>query len=316
MHKNKFDRLDLNLLRTFIVLYQERNMRKASARLFVSQPAISQALQKLRHHFDDELFVKVPSGLESTAVGDQLARDITPVLSQLATVINRDEQFEPATLEQTLKIAVAPIVLTCLSGALFHALSAQAPYCIIELVGWSKETMKEIETGEVLLGINLDMDTVSSVRMVPLVELNGKVIVRRDHPIQEKVVTPDIMAPYPIASVITPGWNDHFVVAANIIRDHGLTPTVGFRSEFVMAVTDVLYHTDFFMPHSDLFPIQHFPQLKMLDVLLDGKPYLHHIYAYYHHKHQRSPLLHWLSDLIQGVLTQQLETTVKYPRDK
>lgn len=58
MAKDLFHTLDLNLLKTFMVLMQERNMRKASQRLFVSQPAISQALQKLRNHFDDELFVK------------------------------------------------------------------------------------------------------------------------------------------------------------------------------------------------------------------------------------------------------------------
>ncbi|GAM76858.1 transcriptional regulators [Vibrio ishigakensis] len=62
MAKDRFANLDLNLLRTFLVLSQELNMRKASVRLNVSQPAISQALQRLRHHFDDELFVKVRSG--------------------------------------------------------------------------------------------------------------------------------------------------------------------------------------------------------------------------------------------------------------
>ena len=58
MAKDLFHTLDLNLLKTFMILMQEKNMRKVSQRLFVSQPAISQALQKLRNHFDDELFVK------------------------------------------------------------------------------------------------------------------------------------------------------------------------------------------------------------------------------------------------------------------
>ncbi|WP_306301651.1 LysR family transcriptional regulator [Vibrio halioticoli] len=44
MAKDRFNTLDLNLLKTFLVLSQELNMRKASERLFVSQPAISQAL--------------------------------------------------------------------------------------------------------------------------------------------------------------------------------------------------------------------------------------------------------------------------------
>ncbi|WP_230845176.1 LysR family transcriptional regulator, partial [Vibrio harveyi] len=41
MAKDLFSTLDLNLLRTFIILHQERNMRRAAERLFVSQPAVS-----------------------------------------------------------------------------------------------------------------------------------------------------------------------------------------------------------------------------------------------------------------------------------
>lgn len=63
MKKDLHTSLDLNLLKIFLIIYQELNMRKASERLFVSQPAISQSLTKLRNHFDDELFVKVPKGL-------------------------------------------------------------------------------------------------------------------------------------------------------------------------------------------------------------------------------------------------------------
>ena len=48
-------------------------MRKASERLFVSQPAISKALQRLRDHFDDELFVKTHHGLRATEHANMLA---------------------------------------------------------------------------------------------------------------------------------------------------------------------------------------------------------------------------------------------------
>lgn len=73
---NLFQKLDLNLLRTFRVLLQERNARKTAERLFVTQPAISQALQKLRFHLDDELFVKVQGGLEPTPFALQVEEKI------------------------------------------------------------------------------------------------------------------------------------------------------------------------------------------------------------------------------------------------
>lgn len=305
--KDLYHSLDLNLLRTFLVLSQELNMRKASQRLFVSQPAISQSLQKLRRHFNDELFVKVAKGLEPTPFADELTHKLTPLFDDLAGALNELEAFDPSTLERTLRIAVAPIVLTCLSGTLFPLLKTQAPNCTIELVGWSKETLSEIQKGEVLMGVNLETDIPQSIYTQRLVELTGKIVLRSGHPLTKASLNPEDLEPYPIASIITPGWNDNHVPAADIMRAMGLTPTVGFRSEFVMAVVDVLQHSDFFMPHSDLFPIHQFPFLKMANINLDGKPYFHHVESYYHSKYRHSPLIHWLFSQVQDALNAQLQ---------
>ncbi len=306
MAKDLFYNLDLNLLRTFLVLSQELNMRKASQRLFVSQPAISQALQKLRYHFDDELFVKVPKGLEATPFAEQLAKAITPHLDGLANALNQNKTFDPKELSGSVKIAVAPIVLTCLSGTLFPRFREQAPNCMIELVGWSKDTFSEIQNGKVLFGVNLGLDSPQNVSTQELVELRGQLIVRKDHPIKKKTVTALDVEPYPIASVITPGWNDNFTHAAELMKQEGSNPSVGFRSEFIMAVVDVIQHTDFFLPHSNLFPVHNFPNLKAIDVLIKGKPYQHMVYGFFHNKYQNNPLIHWINEQILWVLKEEL----------
>lgn len=306
MAKDLFYSLDLNLLRTFLVLSQELNMRKASQRLFVSQPAISQALQKLRNHFDDELFVKVPKGLEPTPFAQQLAMSITPHLDGIAKELSQVDTFDPKKLSGSIKIAVAPIVLTSLSGSLFLRLREQAPNCTIELIGWQRSTFEDINKGEVLLAVNLEVASQQNISQQKLVELTAKVIVRKEHPINKKQVTALDMEPYPIASVITPGWNDNFVLAADIMRAEGLKPEVGFRSEFVMAVVDVIQHTDFFLPHSNLFPIQNYPSLKALDVTVKGETFHHSVYSFYHTKYRQSPLIDWLHQQIKYVLNQQI----------
>ncbi len=305
MNKDLFYSLDLNLLRTLLVLSQEKNMRKASLRLFISQPAISQALQKLRNHFEDELFVKAPKGLEPTPFAEQLVQDITPHLDGLAIAINNREEFNPNELSQTLRIAVAPIVLTCLSGALFQHLNALAPNCTIELIGWSKETFDDIQNGEVLVGLNLDLEPPQSVYAHHLTDIEARVIVRRGHPLEHSPVTPKDLEPYPIASIHAPGWNDNIVLAAEVMKRQGLNPTLGFRSEFVMAVVDVIEHTDFFMPHSDLFPLHRFPNLKSMVPVINGKLHEQNLYTYYHTKYRSNPLTLWLYEQIQLVVAQE-----------
>ena len=76
MARDLFATLDLNLLKTLSVLAQENNMRRAAERLFVTQPAVSQALKKLRYHFEDELFIRTPNGMQATSFTDKLVGDV------------------------------------------------------------------------------------------------------------------------------------------------------------------------------------------------------------------------------------------------
>ena len=307
MTKDLFYSLDLNLLRTFLILSQECNMRKASKRLFISQPAISQALQKLRHHFNDELFVKVHGGLEATPFAKELANTITPHLDGLAISLNQTEEFDPLKIDTSLKIAVAPIVLTCLSGTLYHHLQQLAPNCSIELLSWSKTTFSELQNDEVLLGINYDNDCPKQIYSRKLVDLTSHIIVRNGHPINKEIVTAHDMQGYDIASIITPGWNDDFSLAAEVMKREGIDAKVKFRSEFTMAAVDVIMHSDLFMPHSDLFPIQNYPQLRSMLAHVNGQPFHYPIHAYHHGKYRHNALTNWLYEQILHVINQQID---------
>ena len=161
MAKDLFSSLDLNLLRTFLIVYQEKNTRKAAERLFVSQPAVSQALQKLRHHFSDDLFVKVHGGLQATAFSEQLANEITPHLDGLMTAVNSSSAFDPTEIDYPIKIALSPVVLACLSGFLYKSIKQQAPNCELELTSWTSSSAKDIQKGEVLIGIAYQLPNLS-----------------------------------------------------------------------------------------------------------------------------------------------------------
>ncbi|MCP3698162.1 MAG: LysR family transcriptional regulator, partial [Aliivibrio sp.] len=157
MAKDLFSNLDLNLLRTFIVLHQERNMRKASERLFVSQPAISKALQRLRDHFNDELFVKTHHGLRATEYANQLAESISPILDDLSSTLNESNEFNPQELDGVIKIALSPFLLSAIANSLFQAIRAEAPNVQVQLLNWSKSTMTDIINDEVQLGLNYEI---------------------------------------------------------------------------------------------------------------------------------------------------------------
>lgn len=311
MKKDLYNTLDLNLLKVFLILSQELNMRKASERLFVSQPAISQSLTKLRHHFDDELFVKVPTGLKATPFSETLATSIAPHLNGLANSINHSLHFDPATLDTSLRIALSPVVLSCLSGSLYQALKASAPNASIELVSWSRSTLEDIQKDDVYLGINYDIPAPAEVYSKQLAALRGQVLVRESHPIKHSLTTPDDYAGYEIASMISPGWNESFSLAAETMKAHGLEYKIGFRSEFIMVLLDIIQHTDMYLPHSNLFPIQQYPNLRALDVEIQGEAFYIDVYSYCHTRHRNSALFNWLHDLISDVIQTQLQLNHK-----
>lgn len=307
MAKDLFYNLDLNLLRTFLVLSQELNMRKASQRLYVSQPAISQSLQKLRNHFEDELFVKVPKGLEPTPFASELALRITPHLDGLAGALNTTYEFDPSAIDSKIKIALSPMVLSSLSGTLFQRLREQAPNAGIELVSWTRATLGEISKGEVLIGVNYDLSASKDIYIKPLIEITARVVVRKDHPIKKAIAQPKDFDGYEIASFINPGWNDQHSYAEQILKSLGFNTRTGFRSEMVMAVIDVVQHTDLFMPHCNLFPIEHYPTLRAIDVDIEHDLKMLKVFSQYHIKNRNNPLVAWLHKEIQIALQRQID---------
>lgn len=306
MAKDLFSNLDLNLLRLFVVLYQERNMRKAAERLYVSQPAISQSLSKLRNQLSDELFVKVPKGLEPTFSAHELYTAILPHIEALSNVINHSQGFVPTEYDKPIRIAIAPSLLALLSGSLFQAIREHAPNAKLELMSWGSNTLDDIRNDRVNFGVNFDIGPDSGeIFQKKLIKHKGCAIVRKDHPLKVEVAEVKDFDGMEIAAVINPDWNDDFVVAGEILKRHGYDYKVGFRSEVVMAVLDVIRHSDLYLPDSSFFPIEKYPDLRAIQIEHNGEPFGYFCYSYTHTKNRHSPMFHWLNELVLGLLVAQ-----------
>jgi DNA-binding transcriptional LysR family regulator len=95
---------DLNLLVVFTVVAEERNVTRAAARLLLSQPAVSRALQRLRDMFHDDLLIRSSSGYEPTPKGQRLLHELESSLPRLDRLLSGAE-FDPATEETAFRIA-------------------------------------------------------------------------------------------------------------------------------------------------------------------------------------------------------------------
>ena len=100
-----FHRIDINLYPLFVAVYEQRSISKAAQILCITQSAASHALQRLRQHLQDDLFVRAGAKMLPTPFAEQIYPVIKHALIAIQSISMQKQQFDPAMV-QTLKIAV------------------------------------------------------------------------------------------------------------------------------------------------------------------------------------------------------------------
>src|ERR1700748_877848 len=98
-------RYDLNLMPVFVALMEERSVTRAAQRLGMTQPALSNALTRLRTTLRDPLFIRERYGIRPTQLAEELVPAIAEALAKIDGVILGQQAFDPAEATQTFTIA-------------------------------------------------------------------------------------------------------------------------------------------------------------------------------------------------------------------
>ncbi|MCL9774093.1 LysR family transcriptional regulator [Vibrio methylphosphonaticus] len=304
MAKDLFSNLDLNLLRTFIILNQERNMRKAAERLFVSQPAVSKALQRLRDHFGDELFVKTHHGLRATEKANILAESVSPILDELSNAVNHSSEFDPSELDGTVKIAISPFFLSSIASKLFQSIRKEAPNVQIQLLNWNKTTLQDIVNDDVQLGLNYSIaHAPKELVQTQLTTDTFRAYMRKDHPFDKNEIEMHDGGKFEIATLIAADWNSNLSNTEKMLIMRGIEPNVVFRSELPSAVIDVVKHSDILFPASMFLNLEDNSGLRSLPILFGNEGVNTDINTFFHYKNRNNATTQWLRKKLHLTLT-------------
>src|SRR6266404_101465 len=123
---------DLNLLIVFDAVMQERNVTRAGEKVGLSQPAMSHALNRLRHMLKDELFVRTPDGMVPTPRAELLAQPLRSALSEMQLALE-PAVFDPAASDRRFLLALNNYAAVVLAPPLVAAVSAAAPTVRLDL---------------------------------------------------------------------------------------------------------------------------------------------------------------------------------------
>jgi DNA-binding transcriptional LysR family regulator len=101
--------IDLNLLRVFDAVLRERGVTPAAARLGLTQPAVSNALARLRALFGDALFVRTAGGMDATPFARGVAEPVRQALALLESALAHGPGFEPATSTRAFRFYMSDL---------------------------------------------------------------------------------------------------------------------------------------------------------------------------------------------------------------
>ena len=193
-----FRTLDLNLLRVFDVVMAERHVTRAAERLSMTQPAVSNALRRLRESIGEELFVAGSMGVTPTRKAEALWPTVRGALQALRASIEPDA-FDPQSAERGFVIAMADATAAVLTPILVEQWAAAAGVTLHVIGLDSRDPRPMLEQGKADCAIGFFPDVARELaadarhvaRLDPLYDCEYVCVMRRDHPLAEQDLTLD-----------------------------------------------------------------------------------------------------------------------------
>lgn len=143
-----FGDFDLNLLKTLNALLTERHVTRAAESLGRSQPAVSNALQRLRTALGDELLVRSPKGLALTARAEKLQKPLRDLLALIENNVFGAAPFKPDSAEGLFRISMPDRLTIAVVPTLLERLQKLAPKISLHVITADRDQALQRLNGE------------------------------------------------------------------------------------------------------------------------------------------------------------------------
>ena len=188
----KLNQIDLNLFVVFDTIYAERNLTRAAGRLSITQPAVSNALARLRKTLNDPLFVKTPNGMQPTALAESIAERVSGALQSIQTVAQQTESFTPATSQRIFRIQLTDMQHAMILPQLVKLLATEAPNIELQVSNVARTDLpKALSQGTIEIASEIPLRDTTDLVWQTITRDNYVCAVRPGHPITGAALTLD-----------------------------------------------------------------------------------------------------------------------------
>jgi DNA-binding transcriptional LysR family regulator len=233
--------IDLNLLRVFDAVLRERGVTAAAARLGLTQPAVSNALARLRALFGDALFVRTPAGMDATPFARGVAEPVRQALALLESALAHGPGFDPATSTRAFRFYMSDLGQIEFLPPLIERVQRVASGVRLEAVAADLEHIADaLATGALDLAVGFLPGLGPPVRRRPLFRDPYLCLMRADHPEKRLTRKKFLEASHVL---VTYRGGGHRVIEEAFERA-GLTRRIALRVPHFSVVPMVLERTD------------------------------------------------------------------------
>ncbi|WP_165855114.1 LysR family transcriptional regulator [Marinobacter sp. JSM 1782161] len=295
---------ELQLLYIFDAIMAERSVTRAAERLSMTQPAVSNAMSRMRQIWNDPLFVRKGRNIEPTSYAYSLWSQVNRPMHDLANAVG-ETRFEPATARRQFRIAATDVMIEILWRPLVERLEREAPGIDLLAVPYTPEgaqtSLREAHT-DLAIGVLTQHD--HSLRSQFLYQGGYRLAMGENHPLAGGAVTLDdfLEARHLLVSLSgdAHGFVDdyldqqglarriavtvnHFSVVPQMLRESNLIAAVPSLISYKPGFDDGLWQTD--------LPFEVNPTA---------------IYLIWHARHDRDPAITWIRNQVEGILAERL----------
>lgn len=235
---------DLNLLPVLLVMMEERNVTRAAERLGITQPALSNALNRLRDTLNDPLFIRERYGMRPTPKAEQLAQVVSVALSSIDNVILGQQDFDPLQATRLFTLAPNSYVEFIMMPAIVARLRACAPGIRLRLTPFGNDvTETGVISGNTDMVLGRIVDPPDNLVVQHLMNEGLACVVRADHPLVGDTLSADLYEQLRHVNVLPPGRMRAGLYQA--LEQRGLRRQVAVSVTHFLAVPEMIAVTDY-----------------------------------------------------------------------
>ncbi|WP_184471488.1 LysR substrate-binding domain-containing protein [Rhizobium esperanzae] len=295
---------DLNLLPVFLALMEERSVTRAAVRLGITQPALSNSLNRLRETLHDPLFIRERYGIKPTELAEEIAPTIEAALAQLDDLVSNQQEFQPAQAERLFTLAPNSYAELVLMPALAARMRQLAPGIKLRMTPFGNDLAETgVISGTTAMVFGRIVDPPDNLVVQHLMDDGLACVVRADHPEIGDHISREQFESLKHVNVLPPGRLRAGLFQA--LGQQNLKREVAVSVTHFLAVPEMLVATDYCatLPRLICRSLERDPRLKILPPPVDLGSFP--VQMAWHVRYRHDPAHRWLRSMI-GELAREM----------